>query len=190
MVINTVVPKDPQDNQKHQTFVAGELILLEADCYWLIQQGVVKTSTQTEEGVAIALGYWGVNDLVGLPLSLVYPYQVQCLTPVKALPIPAERADSIASLIQRQVRQTEQLLYILRTETIYLRLHKMLLWLGNKFGREVEIGRVIDLKLTHQDLAEIVGATRVTVTRVINQLEQEGFLSRPERNITIVHRLR
>lgn len=188
MVINTVVP-NPQDDRKHQTFVAGELILLEADCYWLIQQGVVKTSTQTEEGVTIALGYWGVNNLVGQPLSLVYPYQVKCLTPVRAKRIPASQADRIASLIQHQVRQTEELLCILRTETIYPRLCKMLLWLADKFGCEVEIGRVIDLKLTHQDLAEIIGATRVTVTKLINQLEQEGFLSRPERNIIVVHHL-
>ena len=189
MVINTVVPKDPQDNQKRQSFVGGELILLEDNCYWLIQQGIVKISAQSEEGVTIALGYWGVNDLVGQPLSLVYPYQVECLTPVRALRIPIEQAELIASLIQRQVRQTEQLLCILRAETIYFRLRKMLLWLGNKFGREAEIGRVIDFKLTHQDLGEIVGATRVTVTKVINQLEREGFLSRPERNIIIIRQL-
>ena len=189
MVIDTLVPKESQDNLKDRTFVSDELILLEPDRYWLIQQGIVKFSAWTEEGMAIVLGYWGVGDLIGQPLSLVYPYQVQCITSVRASYIPVSQSHQIISSIQRQVRQTEELLWIQRTETIYPRLRKILLWMAGKFGREVEIGRVIKLRLTHQDLAELVGATRVTITKTINQLEREGFLSRPKRNTIIVHEI-
>ena len=186
MVIHTLVPKDSQDNLKYQNFPSGELISLEPDCYWLIQQGIVKISARTEEGVAISLGYWGAGDLVGQPLSLVYPYQVQCITSVRASCISVSQSYQITSLIQRQIRQTEEFLRILRSETTYPRLCKILLWMANKFGRSVEIGTVIELRLTHQDLAELVGATRVTVTKTINQLEQEGFLNRPERNTIVI----
>ena len=173
---------------EYQTFQSGELIELEADCYWLIQQGTVKCSTWTEEGHPITLGYWGFNDLIGKPLSFVFPYHVKCLSQVKAARIHLEQTGEITSLIQRQVQQTEEILYILRAERTYSRLRQILFWLSQKFGREVAIGKSIELRLTHQDLAELVGATRVTVTKFVNQLEKEGFLSRPRRNAFIIHK--
>jgi CRP-like cAMP-binding protein len=176
-----------QDYIEHQTFAAGELIALENDYYWLLQEGAVKTCTWTGEGNAITLGYWGVNDLIGQPLSLVYPYQVKCLTQVKAEHIAIGQTGKIIHLIQRHIQQTEEILYILRSDKAHQRLCRILIWLGQKFGQEVEIGKLIDLRITHQDLAELVGTTRVTITKLINQLEQEHFLSRPQRNTIIIH---
>ena len=188
MIIRTIKQNNLQDNLKYKTFVSGELMALEADYYWMIEQGVVKTYTQTEEGTPITLGYWGINDLVGQPLSSIYPYQVKCLTTVKACLVPLKKANQITDLIQRHLQQMEEVLYILRSDKIYQRLRDILLWLGKKFGQAIEIGQLIDLRLTHQDLAELVGATRVTVTKLINQLEQEGFLSRPGRNAIVIYK--
>ena len=171
---------------KSCNFAPSELIPLNSDLYWLVQQGIVKTSAWTEEGTPITLGYWGAKDLIAQPLNTVYPCQVKCLTNVQALAIPASQIDQISDFIQHHLRQTEELLYIVRSDKMYCRLRKMLVWLGQKFGTEVEFGQLIDLRITHQDLAEIVGATRVTVTKIINQLEQEGFLSRPERNSIVL----
>ena len=113
-------------------------------------------------------------------------HQVRCVTEVTAVSIPVERVSAIADLIARHLRETEELLYILRSEKMYQRLRQILIWLGQKFGRELDFGRAIDLRITHQDLAEIIGATRVTVTKLINQLEQEQFLSRPARNTIVL----
>lgn len=174
------------NNIEHRIFAPSELIPLKTDVYWLLQQGIVKICTWTEEGHPITLGYWGEKDLVGQPLSLVYPCQIKCLTEVQALSVPVERADSVNDFIHRHVQQTEELLYIMRSDKMYDRLCRMLDWLGQKFGTEIEIGQLIDIHITHQDLAEIIGATRVTVTKLINQLEKEGFLSRPERNTIVL----
>lgn len=186
-MINTLEAENLSDYLEYQTFQPGKLITLEADFYWLLQQGTVKCSTLTKSG-AITLGYWGINDLIGQPLSLVSPYRVKCLTEVTACQIPLEQTGKITHLIRHQVRQREELLYILRLENVYSRLSQILVWLSQKFGREVDLGSLIELRLTHQDLAELIGATRVTITKFINQLEQEGFLSRPRRNTFIVHR--
>ncbi|MCC0178925.1 Crp/Fnr family transcriptional regulator [Waterburya agarophytonicola K14] len=178
--------ENSSNNIEHQTFAPSELIPLKTDFYWLLQQGVVKTCTWTEEGHPITLGYWGAKDIVGQPLSLVYPCQVKCLTMVQALSIPAHQIDSVSDFVHCHVQQTEELLFIIRSDKMYQRLRKMLIWLGEKFGKEIEIGQLIDLRITHQDLAEIIGATRVTVTKIINQLEKEGFLSRPQRNTIVL----
>ena len=48
-------------------------------------------------------------------------------------------------------------------------LFKFLEWLDKRFGEDVENGRLLNLRLTHQDIAETLGTTRVTVTRILNQ---------------------
>lgn len=186
MIIDILEQENLRDYIEYKTFDSGELMVLEAGFYWLLQQGIVKSCTWTEEGTPITLGYWSTNDLIGQPLSLVYPYHVICLTEVKAGRISIEQASKITSLIQHHIQQTEEILYILRSEKAYQRLRQILLWLSQKFGQEVELGILIGLYLTHQDLAELIGATRVTVTKIINQLEQEEFLSRPQRNTIMI----
>ncbi len=55
---------------------------------------------------------------------------------------------------------------------------KLLTWLAKKFGREVASGNLIDLRLTHQDIADMLNSTRVTITRILTQLEEQGLIHR------------
>ncbi|MFM7886919.1 MAG: helix-turn-helix domain-containing protein, partial [Pseudanabaena sp.] len=55
--------------------------------------------------------------------------------------------------------------------------------LTSRFGEEDRHGRLLGLQLTHQELAELIGSTRVTVTRIINDLEKAGVLSRKGRKL-------
>jgi CRP-like cAMP-binding protein len=83
-------------------------------------------------------------------------------------------------------QQAEELLSIVRNERMHSRLQQILVWLAQKFGREVNSGRLIDLRLTHQAIAEVIGTTRVTVTRLLNQFEREGVISRPRRHYIVL----
>ncbi len=172
---------------KDYTFYARETIPLKHDAFWLIKQGIVKTFTWNEDGTTTILGYWGDGDIIGQPLSQVNPYQIQCLTQVKAACIPLNQWSKLSTEICHYVQQTEELFCIVRSEKMYERLRKMLTWLAKKFGRQVVEGKLIELPLTHQELADVMGTTRVTVTRLINQLEQEGLISRPRRNSILLH---
>jgi CRP-like cAMP-binding protein len=71
-------------------------------------------------------------------------------------------------------------------KTVEETLFKMLAWLAKKFGRGVDKGHILDLGLTHQDLAELLGTTRVTITRIITQLEQQGMINRLPRKQILV----
>jgi len=77
-------------------------------------------------------------------------------------------------------QQTQQLTYISRNTRIAQRLWLLLEWLGNKFGRIISQGNLIDVKLTHQELAAAIGTTRITVTKILNQFEREGLIVRPQ----------
>ena len=83
------------------------------------------------------------------------------------------------------LRQTDELLRVVRIERMYHRLWQLLLWLSKKFGTETHQGNLIDIRLTHQELADLLGSTRVTVTRLLNQMETEQKILRPGR-FTIV----
>lgn len=169
-----------------RTFSRYDLIPLQSNVLLRIERGAVRTLTWSEEGTIVTLGYWGEGDLVGQPLSNVQPYQIECLTGVEASLIPAHEWVQVLDAIFQHIQQVEEILYIVRQDSIHQRLLQLLIWLARKFAREVEQGQLIELRLTHQEIAEVIGTTRVTVTRLLSQLEQEGIIRR-RRHFIVLH---
>lgn len=66
------------------------------------------------------------------------------------------------------------------------RLAGALLELGAKFGAEDARGRLLTLKLTHSDLAELVGASRQRITEQLSEFERTGVILRDGRRLIIV----
>lgn len=71
------------------------------------------------------------------------------------------------------------------------RLIMALLELSQKFGARDARGMIITLRLTHGDLANIIGASRQRVTEQLQELEQQGMILRDGRRMIVqVDRLR
>lgn len=166
-------------NSKLSVFQAHATIPVKSESFWLIRRGIVKTTAWNLEGKIITLGYWGVGDIIGQPLSQASSYQIKCITSVEVIYVPLKYWNNLSEPICRYVQQMEELLCILRIEKMSDRLYYALCWLANKFGRQIEAETLIELPLTHQELADLIGSSRVTVTRLINQLEQEKMIARP-----------
>jgi CRP/FNR family cyclic AMP-dependent transcriptional regulator len=66
------------------------------------------------------------------------------------------------------------------------RLAGALLELGSKFGAEDARGKLLTLKLTHSDLAELVGASRQRITEQLSEFERTGVIIRDGRRLIIV----
>jgi CRP-like cAMP-binding protein len=145
---------------------------------WQINSGFVKTFTYLEDGTIVALGLWGPGDIVGIGLSRIKPYQIECLTKVEATIVPFEQGTQLTETLFHHLQQAEELTIIRSHRKVENMLIQLLAWLSKKFGSEVEKGRLIDMRLTHEDLAELIGSTRVTITRILGQLEQEGLIDR------------
>ncbi|USR91913.1 Crp/Fnr family transcriptional regulator [Phormidium yuhuli AB48] len=150
----------------------------EADTLWKISQGVVRTLTWNEAGTAISLGLWTAGDVVGVALSRVHPYEIECLSDVQVQAIPRSHWRHLTEQLIDHAQESQQLLAIIRQERIRDRLLVFLHWLSYKFGHGSAEGRVIELKLSHRAIAEILGTSRVTVTRTLGQLEEEGLMER------------
>ncbi len=168
-----------------QIFTRREVIPPQNNVLWRIEYGAVRTLTWSEDGTFITLGYWGLGDLIGYPLSRVKPYQIECLTGVEVSIVPPHLWHQNINALLSHIQQAEDLLSIMHRKPISLRLWQFLVWLSEKFGRDVDKGKLIDLNVTHQDIAEVLNTTRVTVTRLLQQLEEEGTVLRHKRRIIL-----
>ncbi|NDD29106.1 MAG: Crp/Fnr family transcriptional regulator [Proteobacteria bacterium] len=71
---------------------------------------------------------------------------------------------------------------------VYQRLARKLLTLSEEMGRQTDEGVEIPQRLTHQELANLVGATRETVTKALNDMEGRGLLLVRKKQVVILHR--
>jgi CRP-like cAMP-binding protein len=158
-------------------FERSQIIPPASGTYWLIRAGFVRTLTWDVDGNIVILGLWGTGDIISYDFSAISPYQIECLSPVKVLQVSAP--SNLTQILLSHYRCTEALLNITHTRQISSRLLKLLQWLGNRFGQVTTDGAVqITLRMTHQQLAEILGTTRVTVTRLLGLLQKENIVVR------------
>lgn len=167
-------------------FRPGEDLPQRENSLWLLVSGVIKSCTVSEEGASITLGFWGKEDLVGESLSNIVPYNLRCISEVKAIAVNQTQWEQASRKLLYNAQQTQQLLYIVRNTRIAKRLWLLLKWLASKFGRVIQQGRLIDFKLTHQELADAINTTRITVTKTLNQFEREGLILRPKTKCIIL----
>jgi CRP-like cAMP-binding protein len=144
---------------------------------WKIESGVVRTNTILDNGNTVTLGLWGPGDIVGKALSRVEPYEIECLTKVQAVLLPLEQCLCSSYLIPI-LQQAEELVVIRSYSRTEEQLSNLLVWLAKKFGYVVDAGNCIDLLLTHQDMADLLCSTRVTITRLFKQFEERGWIER------------
>lgn len=146
--------------------------------FWKIEAGFVRTVTWHEDGTLVTLGVWGAGDIVGQAFSKIEPYQIECLSRVEAIILPMEECLPMTDVLLSHIQQVEELMVIRSYKTVEIMLIKLLGWLTSRFGRVVEQGHLIDLRLTHQDIADLLNSTRVTITRALTQLEAQGLIHR------------
>ena len=75
--------------------------------------------------------------------------------------------------LSSRILQTEMMIETLAHRDMGSRLASFLLILCRDFGIPNGNGITIDLKLSHQAIAEAIGSTRVTVTRLLGDLRDE-----------------
>lgn len=168
-------------------FARRAVLPLGQDYLWQIETGVVRTLTWLEDGTTVTLGLWGPGDVVGRVLSKADPYQIECLTTVEATVLPLDRWHLVNEAIILHVHQLQEFLEILHCRTVDGSLLRLLTWMAKKFGQEVDRGSMVDLHLTHQEISEIIGTTRVTVTRLLNTFERQGLIKRLPRKFMVMH---
>jgi len=181
----------------------GEAIFHKDDpgyALYIIRKGQVKIHTSSPDGEEVILTILKDGDFFG-ELSLLdgrpRSATATALDNIEVLMLHrddlldivgrhAELAVDIMIALSERLRRTNLLL----EDSIFLdlprRLCRRLLELGEKHGFEMDKGIEIDLNLTQQDLAEIVGASRVAVNRLLGLFQDMGLVSISKKHIIIL----
>lgn len=159
-----------------QHFTARSLLPAKPDQIWQIKSGIVRSMTYLEDGTNVVLGIWGTGSTVGKSFSSRESYQIECVSKVEATFLPLSDLTNLSDTLLDHLHQAETLMEIRSYKRVDFMLLQLLGWLAQRFGQEVDQGILLDLRFTHLDLAEVIGATRVTVTRTLNQLQQNGMI--------------
>jgi CRP-like cAMP-binding protein len=188
MAVNFSNPKSIGE-ATHRIFAPKESLPLPEEALWLIDQGLVRTLTWTDQGDVISLGYWGAGELVGLPLAKLSPFQVECVTRTEAVLLPQDQWSYHLDAILDHAQRSAQLASFLAHDRTLNRLAYLIEWLGGRFGRRVSEGVLIDIPLPHSAIGEMVGCSRVTVTRFLGALQKQGALVQLRRRIILLKNL-
>jgi CRP/FNR family transcriptional regulator len=88
---------------------------------------------------------------------------------------PAAAVDVIASFTRR-LTESQVLIEDLLNNSVNVRLYRTLIELANQFGKDDGGAKLIEIPLTHQRLADMIGSNRVTITRKLHELQDRGII--------------
>jgi CRP-like cAMP-binding protein len=175
---------------------AGSRVPLLRNHVWMVVRGMVKLSCITEQGEDLLLGLAGPNEPFGEPLTHLDLYEATTLCDVDLLCFSVEELDSTPHLamalvraMASRMRQAEALIALLGLRRVEERVRGFLELLAQEYGQPCEQGLRLNLRLTHQDIAAALSTTRVTVTRVLGLLREEGWLQIDEQRQLVVSHL-
>jgi CRP-like cAMP-binding protein len=174
---------------------AGSPVPLLRHHIWMVVRGVVKLTSITIHGDDLLLGLAGPNEPFGEPLSNVDLYEATTLSDADLLCLPLDEVETTPHLamalvrtMASRLRQAEALIALLGLRRVEDRVRGFLELLATEYGQPCEAGLCLNLRLTHQDLASALSTTRVTVTRVVGLLREEGWLQLDgQRNLVVSH---
>ena len=186
-----------------RTFGRGEAIILAeeiGETFFVICGGQVKVSITHEDGREVILSLLGPGKVFG-ELSLLdgQPRSANVVALRETELITLSRsaflqlildtppiATALLGELASRLRTTDQKIEGLALLDVTSRIARTLLQLGEDQGRETEVGTLVENRPTHQQLANMAGTTRETVSRVLKRLEAQGYISCKARTILIL----
>jgi CRP/FNR family cyclic AMP-dependent transcriptional regulator len=165
-----------------------------ADSMYIVKEGVVRLSAVSERGAETILHILKPHEIFG---ELLFSEEKRALTAIadtdtivtvipreifveilRSVPLVAE---NFIRLLSRRLSKVEKEFADFGHTWSYNRLARVLLELAEEHGVEIPAGTRIPLRLTHEDLAKLIGTTRETVTTQINRFRRKGLVKREGR---------
>jgi CRP-like cAMP-binding protein len=166
------------------TIKSGQFITMQSHEVLIVCRGVVQLSTLYPNGDEGIIGLICPSMPFGPPLSQMTPYEAIALTDVVLMRVHIMEIEQSPRLAQslfkeliRRLQQTEMLLAIAGYRRVDDRLRQLLELLRQEIGQVTHQGTRLSVRLTHQQIAGLIGTTRVTITRLLREFRDEGWIS-------------
>ncbi len=191
---------------RRRIFRAGEVIFHREDpgqVLYVIKEGKVKICLISPDGQEMTLTVLGKGEyfgefalLDGLPRSTdaIASERVECYTLQRtdfhnAIMKNPKIAIQAMEVLSKRLRNTNQMVEDLIFLDVYGRVAKKLVELADAHGAKAEDGGIrIEMRLTQQELASMVGASRESVNKVMGYFTEKNFISTDKHRITL-HRI-
>lgn len=95
---------------------------------------------------------------------------------VRFLTSHPEKALALIDLLSSRLRSLGTFLESITTAEVAQRVTMLLRHLGTRYGRRAGDKVTIDMAITHQEMADMIGTTRQSVTMVLSELKRDGLL--------------
>jgi CRP-like cAMP-binding protein len=192
-----------QENAHLRVVDGGQLFVQQGEpalhVYVLIR-GHAKISQVAPDGHQVLIRYIGPSQEFGLVAVLSgfeYPATVQAVEECEAL---VWEGELLAQLIERYPRIAFNALRILvqqnqafqrryqelLTERVEQRLAQSVLRLARQAGHDTADGTLIEIPLSREDLAELIGTDIFTVSRIMSRWEQDGLVRTDRKSVSLL----
>lgn len=171
----------------------------EADGAFLLGRGRVRICSNTAEGKQSILAFIDPGELFG-ELSLVQggerEERAEAAVDSTVILLPGDELRQmmeesaalslgVTKLIGLRRKRVERRLRNLLFRSNRDRIGHLLLELTEQYGKAVDEGVHLNIRLSHQELASIIGVTRETVTTLLGEMQLEGLLKVGRQRIVI-----
>ncbi len=175
-------------------YEAGQIAFQPGDNWsglYFIMMGRMRIYEILPDARAITLSILGKNDVFAQSVAnnryfhdvyaeAMQPSLVACIQETALSKLMEESPVLAARMIDsfsHQLSHSQTLIEGLLGRDVGARLAAILLKLGSEFGISQPDGSLrIELELTHQELADMIGSNRVTITRKLARLQQENLI--------------
>lgn len=172
----------------------------EGDSLFVINSGKVKVSIVSEDGREVILTILGEGNFFG-EMSLLdgNPRSANVTTMEETELLMVRRADflrfiqttpqvaiKLLSVLAQRLRKTDRKIEGLALSDVTGRITQTILQLAEEQGHPTTEGVLVKNRPTHQDLANMSGTTRETVSRVLKRLESQGYIAHRGKDMLII----
>jgi CRP/FNR family transcriptional regulator, cyclic AMP receptor protein len=158
----------------------------------LIESGSVMSYYTSPGGRQITLGYWTSGHFIGAPQIFgggLHMWSSVAITPSRGMFLPSRKlralvyeipdlALGLIEALEQKAKCYTALLQLVATRSMTHRLAHILLNLATHAGRQSDGRLALDKRFTHEELANMIGATRQWVSLTLERFEKSGIIAR------------
>jgi len=171
-----------------------------ADYLYIMMSGRAKLCSIGADGHQVNLRTLNPYQLFGaigaVQPQAVYPACAQVLEDSMALAIPTHEfhvllethprlSFSLMQLMTSYIQEMQERYREMATERVEQRIARVLLRLASQAGKRYDLGVLIELPFSRQDLAEMAGTTLYTVSRTLSAWEKRGLIATGRERVTL-----
>lgn len=187
-------------------FKRGQYIFWEGDpahCLYVIKEGKVKIVKHSTSGKEMVLEIVTPGDICGggAIFSETHPASAKAAEKTITFSISQQSlfgllakyqslAQGIIIYLGEKLMKAHEMIMALASSKVDKRIAALLLGLSEKHGSPIPQGVKINIRLTRQDIADIVGTTVETAIRVMSKLKKQGLIASDSKKIILIDKER